>query len=216
MSKKNFLRSKKIDINQISIVPIYEKKEQKIDYSGEIISRKVIHGYSGRWTAVLRNYDKYYDLLDQYKEIRPFDDEVRMDDYLINLKLAKPLTSYLASTEYKYMESRYISYQKLLYIIEPIVIREKYLIDKRTNKQLNTYYDNDRIVELDIYCIKDNDCKVFNRQVELSEHFAIDIILGIPISYDFVCEGIPYIPKEKVDDLIDDNSKKYHLSIKNR
>ena len=206
MSNKNNNIPKQLDIKRILLVPVYRRKSSNRRFSKingiDYVDTKSAHSYDNRWTAVYMKDEKqltyikkrYFNLFDNFKEIHS-GDKASFDEFIINTNMAKPLSNYIQTSKYKYSDSNMIDKEELLYHIYPFANYIKYIFENKHSKVF--YNDNNCTVE-DIYIKSNNDCKIIKRKVEKHKYFAIDILTGMPISYDFICPGIPYIPKEKI------------------
>ena len=123
---------------------------------------------------------------------------------MINPKESKPLLDYLEIVKYKYDKVKKISYEELIYLIEPITNMQKYLVEK--NKQtINTIQgDPNSIVIAPVY--RQNKL-LEDRILERHKYFAFDLKTGMPISYGFVNNDIPYILKSEIIKKKKENNK---------
>ena len=100
------LNIKKIDLRKIIIAPLYKKTFQNQNYIGVFVDTELEYKYANEWIAIYSEKDYteniFYNLLDNLNIIRDFEDEILEDDYLVNLKLSKPLTYFLHASKYKY------------------------------------------------------------------------------------------------------------------
>lgn len=91
---------------------------------------------------------------DNFNIVRSFEDGVLEDNYLVNLKLSKPLTYFLYASKYKY-DIKYIKFEDLLYLIEPIIKSLEYSYEKDKKIYEGMQYDSSRLITAPIYVKKE-------------------------------------------------------------
>ena len=192
------LNIKKIDLRKIIIAPLYKKTFQNQNYIGVFVDTELEYKYANEWIAIYSEKDYteniFYNLLDNLNIIRDFEDEILEDDYLVNLKLSKPLTYFLHASKYKY-DIKYLKFKDLLYLIEPIIKSLEYSYEKDKKIYEDMQYDSSRLITAPIY-VKNK--KLDNHLLEEHEYFAIDTVHGVPVSYGFINKDIPYILKNEI------------------
>ena len=179
MSIKNNKIPEKLEISKIIFAPVYHDVQGIPEF----------HFYDNRWKVLYQccenkndNYfGAYRDLLDNFKIVEV--DSFIHNYYYADISKSKALTDYLPS------ESENITYEELLYMIKPILL----YLEKKHNKEAVTidYNSDDCIYKPICYKTKDG-YDTLNRLVKPNRYFAIDVKSGSPISYDFVCDEIPF------------------------
>lgn len=218
----------KIDISKVLIAPLYKKTYQHYDFIGDEVYRNIIYNYVHEWGAIYpKHEDEYYieeilykeylakllgisstnthidfngisrifyNLSNNLSEIKSFSkNKVVTDEYLVNLDQAKPLIEILQSSKYKY-DIKYMKYKELLYLIEPIIQMQNY-VGTSDNNYANIKYDEKRLITAHVYA----QGKTFENHIfEEHKFYAIDINSGMPVSYVFINDDIPYILKNEI------------------
>ena len=189
--------NKKIDIKQVIIAPVFALKSKEITYEGDIIHRHAVHGYNNEFAAVIPIYNEefgaYYNLSNNFEEIdKVFSDKhyVQLNKRLVNIEEGKKLIDYLTSSKFSFNENRYISYKNLLYIIEPITKFEEY---RHNSNRKKFKYDEKKCISVDVNFKN----KLFNNcMLEKGKHYALYTQNGLPVSYEYISDEIPYVLKK--------------------
>ena len=188
--------NKKIDINQVIIAPVYALKRNELEFKNSVIHRYSLHVYNNEFAALIPMPEcetlRFYNLSNNFEEISSASSGIKLDKRIVNLKEAKPLTDYLNLLKFSFPESGHISYKKLLYIIEPITKLEEYRHNTGIKKIKNgkkKYMNADVALNNDIF----NNCVL-----EKDKHFAIHSLNGLPVSYEYINDDIPYVLKKRI------------------
>lgn len=186
--------NKKIDIRQVIIAPVYTRKSLDYKFTGDIVHRYVNHGYNNEFAAVIPMYDyrddEFYNLSNNFEKINAFSNGVKEDKRLVNIRQGKPLINYLQSSKFGFNENRYISYKNLLYIIEPITKFEEY---RHNSNRKKFKYDEKKCISVDVNFKN----KLFNNcMLEKDKHYALYTQNGLPVSYEYISDEIPYVLKK--------------------
>lgn len=186
--------NKKIDIRQVIIAPVYTRKSLDYKFTSDIVHRYVNHGYNNEFAAVIPMYDyrddEFYNLSNNFEKINAFSNGVKEDKRLVNIRQGKPLINYLQSSKFGFNENRYISYKNLLYIIEPITKFEEY---RHNSNRKEFKYDEKKCISVDVNFKN----KLFNNcMLEKDKHYALYTQNGLPVSYEYISDEIPYVLKK--------------------
>ena len=116
-------------------------------------------------------------------------------EYFINPKYNKTLMGAVDIPKYKYDNEKYISYKDLLYIATPIINSLVFSEDK-------SYFLNNSDDNLYIGSVYQHGNRCNDTILKLYKYFAVDMNSGMPISYVYIHDALPYIKKNEL--------KKYH------
>lgn len=177
--------NKILDIRRVIIAPKYEKNIKNYYFNCGVIDEKIIYDNSHEWLALYWDdkTNKLYDLSNKFKEIKSLESGLIDEEYLVDLKKMKYLTEFFKNPIYKFD----IKYNDLLYVVEPIIIFQKYLHNSNCNC-IN--YDENKLISSSVYI---KGVKLENHIFEKHKYFAIDIYDGAPVSYEYINDNIPYI-----------------------
>ena len=97
--------------------------------------------------------------------------------------------------KYKYDNEKYISYKDLLYIATPIMKSLIFSEDK-------SYFLNNCYEDIYIGPVYQEGKQYKDTFLKLYKYFAVDMNTGMPISYVYIHDALPYIKKKEL--------KRYH------
>lgn len=191
---------RKLDIRKVLITPVYKKiGEQRVFLDLTDVRYEETFKYIAIYP---HEYESFFYNLSESRKDKIYPVGCYQDcEYVIIPDYNRELLDYLEIVKYKYDKVNKISYNDLLYLIEPITHMQEYLMEKKKN---SIQTDPSKLVTGIVYI---NDQVVECRILEEHKYFLVDVNTGMPISYVFVNNKIPYVFKSELEKFKTDNDK---------
>lgn len=192
-----------LDIGKVLITPKYKKVTKNFYFIGGGVTSRTFYEYSHEWIAIYpHEYESFFYNLSKSRKDKIYPVGCYQDcEYVINPNYNRELLDYLEIVKYKYDKVKNISYNDLLYLIEPITHMQKYLKEKNID---SIQTDPSKLVTGIVY---KSDQVVACRILEEHKYFLLDVSTGMPISYRFINNEIPYVIKSEIKKFKPDSNK---------
>jgi len=190
---------RKLDIRKVLITPVYKKVgEQRVFLD----LTNVEYEYASKYIAIYpHEYESFFYNLSESRKDKIYPVGCYQDcEYVINPDYNRELLDYLEIVKYKYDKVNKISYNDLLYLIEPITHMQE-LKEKNID---SIQGDPSKLITSIVY---KSDQVVACRILEKHKYFLLDVSTGMPISYRFINNEIPYVIKSEIKKFKPDSNK---------
>ena len=197
--------NKKININKVRIARI--ECLESFTLSKKTVYYNCIYPL---WLATVYPYNSkiFYDLVSpEIKYSKYFGNMMVGGCTRINLDKSVFLSEILKSIGYK--SSMFVNSEELLYITMPIMKTIEYM-----GKCENNIPPISSCINTQVYYVNSGKGKVINKLVFPRLHYAVDFATGNIISYDYICDEIPFIPKNNIKNIFNYEASEPKPSIK--